>query len=250
MRISEIMKKISALLFSFFILMSAAFASDQVQTQIGLINIATEKELQSAKELLSSSELSEEDKQKASMLYTKAAENLVQIKNFQTIISDFKKELLHLNKTIAKLSYEYNKENSEEPLSDQYISSLSEDALRNLITKRLTEQQKVQNEYDFASSEASRIQTLPERAQSTIISNNEKIRYLSEKISKNPDPEAFENRAYATGILRMTLESNFLNLQLSNISLMQDINSYQLKTATHRRSRLDQDIKKLIAIKI
>ena len=72
--------------------MSAAFASDQVQTQIGLINIATEKELQSAKELLSSSELSEEDKQKASMLYTKAAENLVQIKNFQTIISDFKKE--------------------------------------------------------------------------------------------------------------------------------------------------------------
>ena len=169
--------------------MSAAFASDQVQTQIGLINIATEKELQSAKELLSSSELSEEDKQKASMLYTKAAENLVQIKNFQTIISDFKKELLHLNKTIAKLSYEYNKENSEEPLSDQYISSLSEDALRNLITKRLTEQQKVQNEYDFASSEASRIQTLPERAQSTIISNNEKIRYLSEKISKNPEPE-------------------------------------------------------------
>ena len=249
MRISEIMKKISALLFSFFILMSAAFASDQVQTPIGLINIATEKELQSAKELLSSSELSEEDKQKASMLYTKAAENLVQIKNFQTIISDFEKELLHLNKTIAKLSYEYNKENSEEPLSDQYISSLSEDALRNLITKRLTEQQKVQNEYDFASSEASRIQTLPERAQSTIISNNEKIRYLSEKISKNPDPEAFENRAYATGILRMTLESNFLNLQLSNISLMQDINSYQLKTATHRRSRLDQDIKKLTAQK-
>lgn len=250
------MKNVLAFITALFILSAACMpvsaASTQeltLQTPSGTISLATNSEILDAKEELSKADINNEEKQKALAMYSKASDCLSKITLYQDLIDDLEKTIFRQQRELKSLSKILDKENLEKPLSSEYINSLTESELQALTEKKVLEQQAVQNEYDEATAEVSRIQTLPERAQSTIITNNESIRKLMSKIESSTDHSSFENRVLAVEVMAMKLENKYFNTQLSNISALQNLNEYKFKTATLRRSRIDKDVKALNARK-
>lgn len=247
------MKKILALLIIVLFGITTAFAlphqeshTNSITTRFGEIVLPSTKELTEAiKTTKESSTLSEKDKEKNIVIYTKAIEKNEEISDTKEKLSGLTKLFSSAKKRIVDYSRKIHDEKKKTVISDNELESLS--------YQEVNEKLKADTEYliqenillERATKYHNDVQTLPEKSQSTVTFNNEQTKTLISEIDNNPDTENMLNRAYATIIYESNLENNLYKTQLSNISILQDISSLELEYSTLKYNRLNEEIKKL-----
>lgn len=247
------MKKILSLLIIVFFSISTAIAQphtesqpNSLSTRFGQIKLPSTKELTAAiSSTKDNSTLSEKDKEKLIAIYTKAID-----KNEE--LPDTKEKLLGLNKLFSsakKRIVEYSRKIHEEKKK----TVITDSELESLSYQEVTDKLKADTEallqenilLERATQYHNDVQTLPEKSQSTVTFNNEQTKTLMQEIDNNPDTDNMLNRAYATIIYETNLENNLYKIQLSNISILQDISTLELEYSTLKYNRLNAEIKKL-----
>lgn len=200
---------------------------------------------QQIKELNSNSSISEEEKNTLSLLYNSG---LTALKHIDTLTYQQKvleKTLQNANNTIVSYADEYSKQQKIEAINTDKLTDLTEEKLSSMIEKEQEKLFTLQIELNNASESNSKIQTLPEKAQKTITANNAKIKDLFEKLDSNSNPDLFVNRMYALLMYECNLENSLYKNSLANLPVLQALSNYELKIATLKYNRTEQNVKKL-----
>src|SRR5574344_1185599 len=213
------MKKIIISLFLLVCPMLVSATELSVQTQIGNIVLPTEKEInEQLDNLTKDASLSDEDKTKTELLYKLGLDRLSKIDDYESKQKELDNTLRYANRRLVNLSKDLGEEENRQSLNAQVIENYTEEQLNRAIEK--TQQDLVTSQIELAAAgdNYNRIQTLPEKSQNIITTNNDKVKGFISSIDKNSSPDLFKNIITAILIYSANLETNYYKKQLQNLS--------------------------------
>lgn len=207
-------------------------AALSVSTDIGEVQLPTAQELQDAAEALKNDSTLKEDERNDRMAeLANAQAGLQTLQSVQASISSLKKTVSGASSQLRKLAsdlYKAERQYAEVPSVQKYNSeNIGQliDSLRNSSTG-------AQQELSSATAEYSDLQTLPERAQTTISKNNADIAQISSSLQQDSDPKSPGVRNRALNMYAMELQNQLLQAQLENHTLLLDLANYRVRIAT------------------
>ncbi len=143
-------------------------------------------------------------------------------------LNSLNKELSHSAQTIRTLSsslYKSEKQFTQIPKADKIEADQIDDVVES--TRRTGA--RVQTEYSSAVSAYNELQTLPERAQSTITKNNQSISDLNRALAQERDPNSLSAKIKALSIYTLTVQNDLLQTQLENHTELLDMANYRMR---------------------
>ena len=224
---------ITVLIFSASLAFAATNASlpQTVVTDSGEIRLPTSAELDKAQQQIANdSSLDNDSKKKQLADLDTAVEQLDNATSFVQSLNELNKELRQSAQTIRSLSsnlYKTEKQFAQIPSSSnvtsQQITSLVESTRRAGTT--------AQSDYSSAVSAYNELQTLPERAQSTVTKNNQSISEINKALSQERDLSSISAKIKALGIYTLSVQNELLQTQLENHTELLDIANYRMRIA-------------------
>lgn len=202
-----------------------------IVTDSGEVRLPTATELEKAQQQIANdSSLDEAIKKKQLAELDSALEQLNTVTDLVRSLNELNKEIRQSAQTIRSLSsnlYKSEKQFAQIPsvsnVSSQQITSLVEE------TRRLGTA--AQSDYSSSVSTYNELQTLPERAQSTITKNNQTISEINKELSQERDLSATSAKIKALGIYTLSTQNEFLQTQLENHTELLDMANYRMRIA-------------------
>ncbi len=213
-----------------------ASKSITVATDIGDVALPTAQELQDAGEALKNDSTLKEDERKDRMAeLANAQSGLQSLQDVQGKIDALKKTVSGASAQLRRLAsdlYKAERQYGEVPSVAKYTS----DNIGQLIDSLRSSSADAQQELSAATAEYSDLQTLPERAQTTISKNNSDIAQITASLAQETDPKNPGVRNRVLSMYTMGLQNQFLQAQLENHTLLLDLANYRVRIATLRNT--------------
>ncbi|MGN0908020.1 MAG: mechanosensitive ion channel domain-containing protein, partial [Succinivibrio sp.] len=207
-----------------------------VTTEAGDVQLPTAQEQQDAGEALKNDSTIKEDERKNRMAeLANAQAGLQTLKDVQDQITALKKTVSGASAQLRKLSsdlYKAERQYSDVPSVQKYTA----DNIGQLIDDLRKSSADVQQELSAATAAYSDLQTLPERAQTTISKNNADIAQISASLQQESDLKNPGVRNRALNMYTMGLQNQLLQAQLENHTLLLDMANYRVRIATIKNS--------------
>lgn len=203
-----------------------------VSTDIGDVQLPTAKELNDAGEALKNDSTIKDDERKDRLAEIANAQNgLLTLRSVQGDISSLKKTVTGASQQLRKLSSELYK--AEQQYSDiPSVKKYTSDNIGQLIDNLRKSSADAQQELSSATVIYSDLQTLPERAQTTISKNNSDISQIVASLTDGTDPKNPSVRNRVLNMYTMELQNQLLQAQLENHTMLLDLANYRVRIAT------------------
>lgn len=235
------------LLFTLTLATTQVYATQYVDTAYGRIAIPETTEISEALSAVNTAtDLTDTQKNSrvselnhASSILTQYTGLQDQESSFAQRVSKADQELSILENTLKELNAQLNAPLSPIPDNEQQDAEA--------LTRRLADLNatltKAQSDLSQASSELVNLQTLPNRAQSVIASNNTRIAELNEKLSTLSGKEnTLEYRIFAFEVYTLDKENDFIEEQLSSQTILQDVANRKAAIAAVQIKNLNREI--------
>ncbi len=242
------MRRLNFLFYLCFYLLSCsitfAATASTVETSFGTITLPTEEEINAEISRINDSSQSADDK--TLQLNALNSANKIIDKYYQITeqSAEFAQNQKNAARTLDQLENELYTANQQYKADPPDLQQLDLKAVEQLIDELNQEQQSTQHALSEANADFIAIQTLPNRAQTTIAANNSRISTLiSELSATTPLTDALDYRLKALELYVCQQENALLQNELNAQNTLQDIANYKIRINTLKNDYLTAQLR-------
>ena len=216
-------------LFIALLALSTNIFAQSLDTTAGVITIPTEEDVNAEITAVNKNDTLTEEDRKAKLETLKGAlTTLEKLKELKASQKDLQVRLSNAPQKLKALAQEYA-ETEKEFKTIPDVSKLTSEEIDKILPKIKDKTTSIQEALTTISSNNSSLQTLPERAQSSLTDNKAAIKETLSAITSQTDLQNIYNRIRALNVVYLQIQNAYLQQQLQSLSTLQNMTDYRYK---------------------